>query len=406
MAPPLPSRVHDLATARARFGDFADRFVPALTRVDPLADAVAADFAALGSQSSRAMLDSAIEHGIESVPHAPASLRALFGALDRVPVWVDWAAIDRAGDVLFRSGFAGGTVLGAKSLVTGYCSAAGNKPLIFSGQLRRRDRIGYRLAETSRFVVDVCQRGGLRRFGPGFASTVRVRVMHATVRRLLAESGEFDVQRWGEPINQHDMVGTTLLFSLAFLDGVRAFGFRVTPREVDDFLHLWRYNGYLIGVEPELLPTDERRARRMAECIELTQGDPDDDARALVQALVESPLASVADGDAKARAAAKRQVAIGYGLTRSLLGDTMADKLQLPRTSARFVLPAIRRVVARVERVGRRSPAYDARCVAAGQQYWHRAIEMGLAGKPARFMPPTALEGLSDAGRLLSRIVA
>lgn len=373
-------------------------------RADPLGDAVAADFAQMDRGESRALLNTAIERGIDAVPDAPVSLVTLFDQLDHVPVWIDWSRIERAGDVLFRAGLVGGTVLGAKALATAYCSAAGNKPLVFSGQLQHRDRIGYRLAETSRFVVDVCQRGGMRRFGPGFATTVRVRIMHAAVRRLIEVSGDFDHSAWGSPINQHDMVGTTLLFSLAFTEGVRAFGFEVTDEEVDDFLHLWRYNGYVIGIEPELLPATVAEGARIAEVIQMTQGDPDDDSRALVHALVHSPLYAAGD-DADAVKVAHRQVALGYGFTRVLLGDSKADELDLPRDSTRFVLPAVARALRPIERVGRRVPGYDAKLIRAGHTYWEQAIALGLAGKSAEFIPPAMLAGLSDAASLASRLV-
>lgn len=390
----LPNRAVNLQQARERHGDLVDRFLPALMRADPLADDVAHDFASRGRTRSRHLLDLALRDGIAATPDAPDSLRALFEQLDHVPVWVDWTAVDRASDVLFRTGLFGGTVLGAKSLVTGYCSPGGNKPLVFSGQLEHKKRIGYRLAETCRFVADVCERGGMRRFGPGFATTVRVRVMHATVRHLIAESGQYDEAAWGVAINQHDMVGTTMLFSLAFLEGVRAFGFIFTPQEVDDFLHLWRYNGWLIGVEPELLPTSEASAARLSDLIAMTQGQPDDDARMLVRSFIESPSYTVAEDDPKAQATARRHVALGFGFARSLLGEEMADALHLPRTPARFVLPGIHRVLSRVERVGRRVPGYDRRLAQAGRGYWQQTIELGLAGRMASFMPPTQLEGL------------
>ncbi len=392
----LPTRAVNLDLARERHGDLVDRFLPALTRSDPLADHVARDFAALGRTESRGLLDLVLHRGIDAAPNAPDSLRNLFEQLDHVPVWVDWASVDRASDVLFRTGLVGGTVLGAKSLVTGYCSPGGNKPLVFSGQLERRERIGYRLAETCKFVADVCERGGMRRFGPGFATTVRVRIMHATVRRLLAESGQYDDAAWGVAINQHDMVGTTMLFSLAFLEGVRAFGFIVTDQEADDFLHLWRYNGWLIGVEPELLPTSEAAAVRLSDLIALTQGQPDDDARMLVRSFIESPAYAAPEGDPKAQALARRHVALGFGFARSLLGEEMADALELPRTSARLVMPGIRRVLSRMERVGRRVPGYDRKLAQAGRSYWKQTIELGLAGRMAQFMPPARLEGLSS----------
>ena len=394
MVNPLPTRAVDLPLARERYGDLVDRFLPSLMRSDPLADAVAHDFASLGQTKSRTLLDLVLREGITAAPHAPQSVRALFEQLDHVPVWVDWSAVDRASDVLFRTGLFGGAVLGAKSLITGYCSPGGNKPLVFSGQLEHRKRIGYRLAETSRFVADVCERGGMRRNGPGFATTVRVRIMHATVRRLLAESGKYDEASWGVPINQHDMVGTTLLFSHAFLEGVRAFGFVVTPDEADDFLHLWRYNGWLIGVEPELLPTSESSADRISGLIAMTQGQPDDDARMLVRSFIESPRFTADEQDPKARALARRHVALGFGFTRALLGEEMADALHLPRTPARLVLPGIHKVLSRLERVGRRVPGYDRKLAQSGRHYWEQAIELGLAGRIAQFMPPTRLEGL------------
>lgn len=385
----------NLAQARAHHGDLVDRFLPALTRTDPLADAVAADFAELGRSASRALLDRALQQGIGSVPDAPRSLHALFEQLDHVPVWVDWPAIDRACDVFFRTGFFGGAVLGAKSLVTGYCSPGGNKPLVFTGQLERRQRVGYRLAETCRFVVDVSGRGGMRRHGPGFASTVRVRIMHATVRHLIGCSGRYDEDAWGAPINQHDMVATTMLFSHAFLEGIRAFGLAPTAEEAHDFMQLWRYNGWVIGVESELLPTSEAHARQLADVVALTQGPPDDDARALVRAFIESPRHVVTDE--ASRRLAQRQVTLGYAFTRSLLGEAMADALELPRTAGRHLVPGVRQVLGRMERVGRHLPGYDRRMIHAGRRYWARTIETALAGKVAQFMPPSELEGLLPA---------
>ena len=45
---------------------------------------------------------------------------------------------------------------------------------------------------------------------------------------MILRSGRWDAERWGAPINQHDMAGTQLLFSLAVLEGLRTLGFRIT----------------------------------------------------------------------------------------------------------------------------------------------------------------------------------
>src|SRR5690606_8144109 len=90
------------------------------------------------------------------------------------------------------------------------------------------------------------------------------------------------------PINQHDMVAATLLFSSAFVEGLRILGFVVTAEEAEAYLQLWRYNGYVMGVESELLPSSAREAQRLSSCIDITQGPPDEDSYTLIRALLES----------------------------------------------------------------------------------------------------------------------
>ncbi len=136
------------------------------------------------------LLEAALARGIDddrTVEEAPAELRALFASVDHVPLWVDWEAVNRGGAAFLRTGFLGGILLAMQSLVLGYASPGGNKPLAFSGRLR--EQAERRLAETSRFVYAVSQANGMRRSGEGFAITVKVRVMHAQVRRLIRASG-------------------------------------------------------------------------------------------------------------------------------------------------------------------------------------------------------------------------
>src|SRR5207253_876560 len=79
---------------------------------------------------------------------------------ERIPAWVDWSLVDHGGEVLMRAGPLGGTVLGAESLVYGYCSPGGNKPLVMSGRLRQQ--AARRLNETARFVHATSLPRGLR----------------------------------------------------------------------------------------------------------------------------------------------------------------------------------------------------------------------------------------------------
>jgi ER-bound oxygenase mpaB/B'/Rubber oxygenase, catalytic domain len=383
----LPSRYVHLDAARARFGDRVDRLAPYFFRVDPLADAVVEAFEALPPRRGWAMFEQALASGIASVPDAPEAVRALFAEVDAVPVWVDWSALDRGGELLFRAGLLGGVVLGAKSLVLGYVSPAGNKPLVLSGRLRQQ--AGRRLNETSRFVQAVCRPGGLRRHGDGFAITLKVRLMHAQVRRMILRAGQWDEASLGAPINQHDMAGTQLLFSIAVLEGLRDFGFRIPTEESESFMHLWRYVGRLIGVDPEISFSSELEAHSLADLIAATQGAPDDDSRALVQALLQSPHDGAKTVEAKRRA--KLSTRLGQGFVRGLLGDAMADSLGIPKTPWRYVME-IARAATRATEVARETvPGARAALIDSGHRYWDRVVEIGLAGATAEFRPPERL---------------
>jgi hypothetical protein len=389
----IPSRFTDLDAARARFGDRVDRLAPYLLVLDPPADAAAEALASLPPGRGFALLSEALERGIGAVPDAPEALRALFAEVERVPPWVDWSAIDRGGELLLRAGVIGGMVLGARSIVLGYASPGGNKPLVFSGRLK--EQASRRLNETSRFVQAVCRPGGMRRSGDGFKITVKVRIMHAEVRRMIRRSGRWDDARWGAPINQHDMSATTLLFSIVVLDGLRLFGLDVTPDEADAYMHLWRWVGRVMGCDPELTPASELEARRLGELIAATQGPPDDDSRALTHALLHAGYQVAKTPKALRRAWIER--GLGQGLVRALLGDAMADSLGVPVTPWRHTLSVLHGVNLAAEQVRQRVPAAHRAAVDAGNRYWDRVVEIGLAGATAEFRAPDRLAVPAEA---------
>lgn len=389
----FPERVQSLDDARRRFDDQADRVASFLNRADPLADACVAAFAELPPGRGFALLDRALKHGIASVPEAPRALRELFASIDRVPAWVDWDAIRRGGEVLLRSGPFGGIVLGFRSLVLAYAAPGGNKPLVMSGRLTAQ--ASRRLAETARFVHVVSLHDSLRRGGEGFAITIKVRIMHAQVRRLALESGKWRSDAWGLPINQHDMLGTILVFSLAVIDGLRALGFRIRDDEVEDYVALWRYAGHLMGLDPELQFASERDGRRLGDVVDAMQGPPDDDARALVSALF-----SERPHDPNSRA--KTLLLQGYrrvliGLSRGLVGDALADAVALPDDVFRYALPVVRPLVGAFERIRERSTRLTRAAVAVGDARWRHVVTLGLGERAADFRPPEALAAVHAA---------
>jgi hypothetical protein len=334
-----------------------------------------------------------LERGLrgESIAGAPAAMRELIEEAAHVPAWVDWAACDRGGALLMRSGPLGGAVLGARSLVLGYASPGGNKPLVFSGRLKAQ--ASRRVNETARFVQAVCRPAGMRPFAEGWQITLKVRLIHAQVRKMILDSGRWNADAWGVPANQHDLAGTTLLFSASIIDGLRKLGMHVSTAEADDYVHLWRWVGRTIGVHADVLPASEREAMRLADLITITMGEPDQDSRDLTRALFDSAYDG-ADTKAKLREA-KRNVMFGRLICRELIGDELADKLQVPRHHIRYAMPMIKRFIATVERVTRVVPFGERSAVMVGTHYWDRVVEIGLQGATYEFPLPRSLSNIA-----------
>jgi hypothetical protein len=350
--------------------------------MDPLADEVVAAFSQLPSGRGRKMLDAALDNGIEAVPEAPPALRRLFQQLDDVPLWVDWDQLDRGGRVVLRSGLCGAIVLGLYALPMDYSAPAGAKPLVFSGALVKR--ASRRLAETGRFAVASCQPGGLKRFGEGFKTTVRVRLMHAQVRRLILRSGRWN-PGWGAPINQAFMAGTIVSLSYILLDGLRQMGWLLPAAEREAVMQVWRYSAYLSGVPAELAPATETESKRLSQLIISTSAPPDDDSRALVAALMNVRLFP---GTEKL----PFMSALYAGLTRALMGNRLADQLHLPKTAWRFALWPLRAAVLAQEVLRRVAPGGEALVYRLGRRVWDLALNSALRGKPAEYRLPERLE--------------
>lgn len=376
-----------LDDARRRFGHRVDRFGSFLWAGDPLADAVIAALAPRRRPEREALIDAVLTRGPDAVPEAPEALRALVRAVEDTPVWVDFDRVDRGGSAFLRSGLLGGLVLGAYSLVAGYCSPAGNKPLAFSGRLE--DETPRRLAETSRFVQAVSLPGGMRPRADGFKYCVRVRLVHAAVRAMLDRSPRWNHHAWGLPINQADMSGTLLLFSFIVLDGLDKLGFVTTTEEREDLLHLWRYAGFVLGVDEELRCTSEREARTLWDLLSSTQAPPDDDSRALAHALIRSEERAAKEGAQMRRA--RRSKRVGYSLSRYLIGERYADWLGFPKTPMDFALPAFRRLNTAVDKGWTALPGVPFATAEAGRRYWQFVVESSLRGAPATFHLPDRL---------------
>ncbi len=385
----LPLRVHNAERARTRFGGRFDALVAALGRSDVAADRAIDELHRAGEGGGTGAVNALVGRAIagERGPAIPVALRSLVEESGRVPGWVDRARIARASALFRRAGPLGGLVLAFRSLVGGYVAPAGNKPLVLSGRLR--EQAPRRLAETSRFVTAVTSVEGLRPGGEGLAITIHVRLMHAQIRRLLLRDERWDHRRWGLPINQHDMLATILLFSSVFIEGLRIMGMPVSAAEGEDYLHLWRYVGVIIGVEPELLPRSFAEAVADAELIQETSGAPDDDSRALAHALFAIPREAATTPLEHHLATAR--IAVMQALCRRLLGDRLADGLDIAATPLDRIVPLTAPMIWGVHGLRRLSPWLEGQAQRLSAAYWEMSSTAGLGGRRATYPLPEEL---------------
>jgi hypothetical protein len=295
---------------------------------DPPADAVVDMIESMPQGRGRALFEQALAQGIDALDNPPEALTEFFAGVDATPYWVDFERIDRGARAIARTGLLGMFPLGDMALMGGYLASRAVKTLVGTGDLEVA--AARRLAETGSWWIGVTTPGALRSGGAGVAAALRVRLVHAHVRHAMNRRDDWDYEAWDHPVNQVQTAGTLLLFSHVFLLGAQMLGIRHTEREREDVLHLWRYVGWLMGVDDELLPGSAADAWRLLWLLAATEFIPDEDSRRLAQALLAQhaligqglgPLSGVVGG---------LNVRLHAAISRLLIGKDNADFLGLP----------------------------------------------------------------------------
>jgi len=176
-----------------------------------------------------------------------------------LPSWVNIAQLKRgqtfylthlpsiALSLYYRSLIAGFAIPKIAAVIrsTGYLS----KPSTPDQSLQRILDTGQLLAACICYGTE-----GLLSGGDGWKTALHVRALHAKIRRGLLKhrrhhQKQWDVDHYGVPINQEDMAATLLAFGTNSIIGIEfVAGVEIGRREEEDYLALWRYIGWLLGV--------------------------------------------------------------------------------------------------------------------------------------------------------------
>ncbi|KAH6885891.1 hypothetical protein B0T10DRAFT_491856 [Thelonectria olida] len=144
-----------------------------------------------------------------------------------------------------------------------------------------------RLLETLQHFIEVIEDlDSIKPGGKGFVSSVRVRLLHASVRRRLMQlerekPGYFDVDKWGVPINDLHCIGTVSVYSTAIIYmALPRQGIYLSEQQITDYLALWRWTGYLLGA-PVGWMTTPAKAKAMMESVMTMEMGPSQNSRIL-----------------------------------------------------------------------------------------------------------------------------
>lgn len=169
-------------------------------------------------------------------------------------------------------------ILALYSLPYCYAGEMGAKVLVQSKYLVENPR--KRLEETGEFLFAVGSRQAFTNHGVGFLQCLKVRLLHAGARYYSRVEGEV-------PVNQEDLLGTNLAFSLIVIRGLQKLGVELTETEKQAYMYLWNCVGQLLGIDSPLMPNDVRQAAVLERAIRIRQFRPNDDGKKLTKALVD-----------------------------------------------------------------------------------------------------------------------
>lgn len=239
----------------------------------------------------------------------------------QLPQWVEMEKVEMAQALFQRAGWGVALALFTSSLPQCYAGSDGSRVLIETQGLTEHTR--RRILETAQFIFDVLDPDAFTPNGKGFVAIRRIRFIHTMVRYYILLRPSWNLEEWGFPINQEDMAGTIMSFSLLVVDALEEMEVEVSEAEKDAWMHLWAAIGELMGVHPTLQARTYADGAGLMQCIRDDQWAASVHGRTLTEQLVESMADYLPVPHDEGRK-------LPEALIRQFSGDRCAEVLGLP----------------------------------------------------------------------------
>ena len=297
---------------------------------DPLGEAMAKDLRAFSPAEARRLIEAAMnEEGEEALRNAPASLREFFRDAETAPEWLDYAAFAPSVRMFHRNSPLILAAFVAGVLIEGFTT---NIAKTFHITGRVRDQGVRRLGQNNRHMTEIFLPNGMYRYGDGWKLSVRIRIVHARVRRLLSNSeDDWDTEAWGLPISAGHLGYAVSAFSARLLKHMKTLGAKYDDEEYASFMAVWRYSGCLMGIPETILFHEADDALELYDIGHMCEPDCPMESVSMAHSLINSAPLIAGITDPVGRQKLARYV---YRISRGLIGNEAADSLQYPPLSS------------------------------------------------------------------------
>jgi hypothetical protein len=287
-----------MATEAAQKWDV--NFLQAMSlKTDPYAEQIIQDIIAdKGFAELRTLFTSlSYDHNeVTTNSNLPQAVVTYFNAEMTLPAWADEGKIKLAQQAYARFAPQVALILNFKALPLCYACKNGAKVLAATGRLSETtskdvSKAVRRLFETSQMVINVMSPGGLSPHGKGLVTVKKVRLYHAAIRAYLMHPikghPEWDVAKYGAPINQEEIAGTLMAFSALVIDGLNEIGAKLTEEEKNAYIHCWNIVGHFIGLDSMLFPNSYQGGWNLGIAIINKNKDESNEGKLLTKTLLD-----------------------------------------------------------------------------------------------------------------------
>jgi len=265
------------------------------------------------------------------------------------PSWTEPTLVARGQDLFGDWGMQLASGLFLASLPMSYACAKGAEPLVRTARMTKSPK--RRILETGQMIIEAMSPRSLEPGARGYAVVRHVRVMHAAVRHTLTDPkaietiGGAAMPAWDEslgvPLNQEDLLGTLLAFSVIGIRSLRQVGVKLSDLDAESYVHTWNLVGHQLGIREDLLPLNHADAAVVADRIFKRQSERSDAGRELTATTI-----------ATMQELLKTKLLSGLPASgiRFFLGEDTADLLGVPPGNwTRSLFSAMRHVDAPID---------------------------------------------------------